>query len=192
MPGPKPPFPPVSDAEPIRLSGKLVTLRPFRADELSAVWRNSRGERGHESAPSARERATWLERVTARGAFVEERIDLAIDADGRLIGEIEARRCDKAMPPGVYELGIALFQEGSRRRGFGSEAIGLLASLLFDRHDAGRVQASTAITNDAMRRSLEKSGFRDEGTMHAYMPGPDGREDYEMYSLTRAEWEARK
>lgn len=178
----------MNDSGEVRLSGKLVRLRPFRAEELAAV-RSGRGEPGHKGEPSARERAHWLDVVHAQGAFVDERMDLAIDADDRLIGGIEVRRCDKAMPPGVYELGIALFQKSSRRRGFGSEAIALLAHFLFDRHDAGRVQVSTAITNNGMRRSLDKSGFRDEGTLRAYMPGPDGREDYEMYSLTRAEWD---
>lgn len=168
-----------------------MTLRPFRAEEL-AVVRDGRDEPGHKDAPGARERAHWVDVMQAQGAFVDERMDLAIEVDNGLIGGIEVRRCDKAMPPGVYELGIALFQESSRRRGFGSEAIALLTSFLFDRHNAGRVQVLTAVTNDGMRRSLEKTGFGDEGTLRAYMPVLDGREDYEMYSLTRAEWEARK
>jgi RimJ/RimL family protein N-acetyltransferase len=39
-----------------------------------------------------------------------------------------------------------------------------------------------------MRRVLEGLGFVHEGTLRAFMPGPDGREDYAMYAVTREEW----
>jgi RimJ/RimL family protein N-acetyltransferase len=48
-----------------------------------------------------------------------------------------------------------------------------------------RVQASTAVTNKAARRVLEKLGFKREGVLRSFMPGPRGREDYVMYAKTK-------
>ena len=42
-----------------------------------------------------------------------------------------------------------------------------------------------------MRRVLEELGFVHEGTMREFMPGPDGREDYALYAITREEWARR-
>ena len=49
----------------------------------------------------------------------------------------------------------------------------------------------TALENVAMRRVLEALGFVHEGTLQSFMPGPDGREDYAMYAVTRELWEGR-
>jgi RimJ/RimL family protein N-acetyltransferase len=50
------------------------------------------------------------------------------------------------------------------------------------------VQASTAAGNTAMRRVLEKLGFVYEGTLRAFMPAAEGRDDYVMYAVTRPDW----
>jgi RimJ/RimL family protein N-acetyltransferase len=52
------------------------------------------------------------------------------------------------------------------------------------------VQASTAADNTAMRRVLEKLGFAYEGTLRAFMPSENGRDDYVLYAVTRSDWEA--
>src|SRR5439155_1296333 len=48
-------------------------------------------------------------RIESSGRFCDGRLDLGIEADGELIGSIEARRPPAALPPGVFELGITLF-----------------------------------------------------------------------------------
>ena len=93
-----------------------------------------------------------------------------------------------ALPPGVFELGIALFATGSRGRGFGTEAVRLLAAHLFREFGAERVQASTDVANGAMRRVLEKLGFVEEGVMRGFMPAEEGRADYVLYGVTKSEW----
>jgi RimJ/RimL family protein N-acetyltransferase len=74
-----------------------------------------------------------------------------------------------------------------RGRGFGTEAIRLLTRYLFEREQAGRVQASTWVQNHAMRRVFEKLGFVEEGVLYAYMPSERGRDDYVLYAITRAD-----
>ena len=129
-------------------------------------------------------------RIANSGRLVGGWLDLAIDAEGSLVGEIDARHPPRAMPPGVFELGIALFDEEVRGRGYGTEAIALLTAHLFAELGAERVQASTAVDNSAMRRVFEKLGFAKEGVMRSYMPAGESRDDYVLYAVTRADWTA--
>ena len=80
-----------------------------------------------------------------------------------------------------------------RGRGYGREAIALLASHLFGELGAARVQATTPVANAPMRVVLERLAFREEGTLRAFLPGPrGGRLDAVMYGLTRPDWAARE
>ena len=171
------------------IRGNGVVLRPLREDEVDVVfafWESDSAGRVAPVSPAARVRLE--RRVTHRGRFREGRIDLAIDADDELVGQIEARQPRDAMPGGVFEIGIALFEQ-RRGKGYGGEAVRLLTSHLFEGMDARRVQASTATTNAPMRRVLEKLGFVEEGVLRAFVRGPDGvAEDYVLYALTRDDW----
>ena len=137
---------------------------------------------------SRRSRERWERRIARSGRFERGFLDLAIEVGGGLVGLIDARRPPHSMPPGVFELGIALFDEAERGRGYGTEAIALLTQYLFDELEAARVQASTAVGNRAMRRVFEKLGFRKEGVLRSYMPAGQGRDDYVLYAVTRADW----
>jgi RimJ/RimL family protein N-acetyltransferase len=165
------------------LRGERVTLRPFRAEEFRRVW-EFRLEDG--ALPENRER---LRRRYARsGAFHDGFLDLAIEVDGRLVGEIDARRGRNMIPQGVYELGIALFDAADRGQGYGREAVALLTDHLFRELGAGRVQGSTSVENAGMRRVFERCGFTFEGVMRGFMPAPGGeRDDYALYAVTRAD-----
>jgi RimJ/RimL family protein N-acetyltransferase len=47
-----------------------------------------------------------------------------------LVGEIMAYRAQ--LPPGVFGIGIGIFDESDRGRGFGTEAVALLVRHLFE------------------------------------------------------------
>lgn len=165
-----------------------VRLRPLRPDDVDEVLA-ARDSVVGEPGPDAR--ARMLRRIEAGGKLVGGRLDLGIDMDGELVGHVDARCPEGAMPPGVFEIGIELHGTPRRGHGLGTEAVELLADHLFRTYDAGRVQASTALGNTAMRRVLEKTGFTFEGVLRGFMPGPGGRVDYTMYGLTRTDWESR-
>jgi RimJ/RimL family protein N-acetyltransferase len=129
-------------------------------------------------------REALARRIESSGRFVDGRLDLAIQADGRLVGSIEVRAPEGALPSGVCELGIELVAEW-RGRGLGVEAVGLLARHLLE-HGYPRVQASTAVSNVAMRTVLERVGFELEGILRGFMPDGAGRVDYALYALTGA------
>jgi len=138
------------------------------------------GEEGRERLRRQIERAPTL----ADGGFFA----LAVEADGRLCGDVQARSPVGAFPPGVCEIGITLFPD-ARGRGVGREAVRLFTDRLFA-DGVARVQASTAVGNAGMRRVLERLGFVLEGVLRSYGPTERGREDYAMYAVTREDWEA--
>jgi ribosomal-protein-alanine N-acetyltransferase len=168
----------------IQLRGERVLLRPFRLEEVDDVWAAREAEQG----PWVGTRNAFARRLAQSGKFVGGRLDLAIEADGQLVGELDARHADRFVPPGVWELGIMLFGDARRGRGYGTEAVALLVDYLFREAGAGRVQATTAVGNEPMRRVLEKTGFTYEGTLRGFMPAGAGREDYALYAITRDDW----
>jgi RimJ/RimL family protein N-acetyltransferase len=89
----------------------------------------------------------------------------------------------------VFELGVTVFSSGDRRRGVGTEAVGLITRHLFDSGEAHRVELTTDVDNDAMRVVAERVGFVLEGVLRCYMPTPAGRRDYALYAITRGDWE---
>jgi RimJ/RimL family protein N-acetyltransferase len=170
-----------------------VRLRPLAPDdlELLVAGRNAGAgppfERDERAARRIQQR-----KIERSGRFADGRLDLGIEVDGRLAGTVEARQPSGGLPPGVYEIGISLFDGADRGRGLGTTAVELLTDHLFSDPGTHRVQASTWVENSGMRRVLEKLGFVFEGVMHAFMPAENGvRHDYALYAVTRADWEQR-
>ncbi|HZD18218.1 MAG TPA: GNAT family protein [Actinomycetota bacterium] len=181
----------------LTLRGRTVTLRPFRAGEverLVQVWSTASpgGSAGHRGVP---ERERIEQRVARSGAWSDEDGEglwLAIEAAGRLVGEIQARSPRGGLPPGVFELGVELHEPSDRGRGLGSEAVAELAGYLFREEQAHRVQMSTDVDNAAMRAVAERLGFTLEGVLRGFMPGTRGARDHAMYGMTRNDWENEK
>ena len=174
-----------------RIPGDRVNLRRFRPTDEAIVW-EGRSSAEPTALPSGPGRRSQLrKRLLVSGRFVRGSLDLAIEANGRLIGDVQARMGEgQRLPPGVVELGVDLYDPAQRGKGYGAEAVALLTAWLLDHGIADRVQASTAVGNVAMRRVLEKLGFTYEGIMRGFMPVGSGREDFALYGLTKAEWQS--
>jgi RimJ/RimL family protein N-acetyltransferase len=164
----------------IELRGDVVTLRAFRPEEYDEMLSRLPGDASDPDKTAFR-RA----RVERSGTRTSVELFMAVESSGALVGDVQARNVEMAMPPGVWEIGIELWDTADRGRGIGREAVALLTSHLFEGEGAHRVQASTDVENAAMRRVLEVLGFTDEGTLRAFMPNADGPpRDYELYAMT--------
>jgi RimJ/RimL family protein N-acetyltransferase len=176
----------------IVLSGQRVRLRAFRDEEFARVWREETrdlGEHQHPIPDDIGERDRLFARLRLAGAWTPEELRLAIEGQGELVGDIQARVSNWALPPGVTELGINVFA-GARGKGYGTEALQLLSAHLFDDGRVHRVQLSTDVENLAMRRAADKAGFACEGVLRSYWATPpDGLRDYAMYARIRSEHE---
>jgi N-acetyltransferase len=178
-----------------RVLGSAVTLRPLREAELPVLLAARRGPASF-ARPGL---AEWREeedvlraRVAASGAFTGGEILFGMEVGGRLIGEVQARQPRHGLPPGVFELGIEIYDEGDRGLGHGAEALALITSHVFEEHGAIRVQASTDVENAPMRRVLARLGFGFEGVLRGFMPTGAGPRDYAMYGMTIEDWRARE
>jgi len=180
----------------IRLRGGALVLRPFRDDEVEVLFELQRGwskdDGVHGSEPLTKKQLA--ERLASSGTWVNGPVGLllAIESDDRLVGEVQARgNRSQLLPPGVFELGIELYHEADRGKGIGRAAVSEITRYLFDDEHANRVQLSTDVENQAMRRAAEGAGFRFEGVMRGFWPSSDGASrDYALYGRTRGDHEA--
>jgi RimJ/RimL family protein N-acetyltransferase len=169
---------------------RLRTLHRSELDELFQARIRASGTMAYPGPlpPADEIRAGLEDRIAHSGEFFCGEIYLGIELDGRLAGEIQARRPQNAMPPGVFELGIGLFDEDDRGKGIGSRAITLMTRRLFEQEGAHRVQLGTDLDNTLMRGAAEHAGFRLEGVMRGFMPAPGGPRDYALYAQTRDDY----
>jgi RimJ/RimL family protein N-acetyltransferase len=176
----------------ILLRNGAVTLRPFVQEDFRRLWAEETRDRGLFEAPWALDDEKAKARVHARvehsGTWRDDRVmDLAIEVDGAVVGDVQARRDPSYAPPGLFDLGIGLFGD-HRGRGSGTAAIALITDFLFQEEQAVRVSLSTDVDNIAMRRVAEKAGFTFEGIMRGFWRVPDGSaRDYALYGRTRGD-----
>jgi RimJ/RimL family protein N-acetyltransferase len=164
----------------LQLSGTSVTIRPLRQEEFARV---NQARQASRTSGASIDVEALRERIAHSGNWFQDRLDVGIDADGELVGTIQARAPARFYPAGVCELGIELFA-GECGRGIGTEAVHLLTEWLLA-NGYPRVQASTDVRNAPMRRVFEKLGFEQEGILRRFMPDGDTRADYVLYAVTR-------
>jgi len=176
----------------LRLREGDVTVRPFDPAEFDLLWAEETRDRGDfdvawsPSDERAKDRVRG--RVRESGTWREQRVlDLAIEVDGHLVGDVQARRDPEFAPPGIFDLGVAVFRD-FRGRGIGTIAVSLMTAFLFDEEDAVRVSLSTDVDNVAMRRSAAKAGFTFEGVLRGFWVVAEApARDYALYARTRAD-----
>jgi RimJ/RimL family protein N-acetyltransferase len=171
----------------IELRGERVTVRPLRPEEIGRVIEDSLPAWVAWGSDPQVARGKIRDRLERSGELTEHGLDLGIEVDDRLVGDVQARA--DSLPKGAFELGVGLFDERDRRQGIGREAVALLTAHLFESMGARRVQITTDVANEGMRRVAERLGFVHEGDLRGFWPEDDGDHDYAMYGMTRTEYE---
>jgi RimJ/RimL family protein N-acetyltransferase len=166
-----------------------VSLRPLHERDLDALWAARVRSDAPWSDTSDAARGKLRDRIAVSGRLANGELLLGIVCDGRLAGEVQARQPEMGLPPGVFEIGIEVHDPVARGGGIGRRALGLFLEHLFVEERAHRVQLTTDVDNDAMRRVAERLGFRLEGTLRGFMPSSDGPRDYLMYGITEGDFE---
>jgi RimJ/RimL family protein N-acetyltransferase len=169
---------------------RLVRLRLGDLDVMARVRTDEAAAMGYPDAFGPAERIELGERIERSGEFDGTELLLGIQVDGRLAGEVQARQPRMGLPPGVFEIGIDLFDAADRGHGVGSAALMQLVTRLFGEEGAHRVQLTTDVENEAMRKVSTRLGFRFEGVMRNFMPSADGPRDYAIYAISLEGWEA--
>jgi ribosomal-protein-alanine N-acetyltransferase len=166
------------------LEGKNVNLRIMEREDLSIVkeWDNDVGIMG-EYEPIVQETKTDLEKqfdklTEGQWFFIEKK-------DGTKIGFIA-----HFVAHGTV-IGYALLPN-ERGKGYGSEAVQIMADYLFLTKNIVRIQAETHPENIASQRVLEKAGFKKEGIIRKSFFSRGIWRDVTMFSLLREEWKEPK
>jgi RimJ/RimL family protein N-acetyltransferase len=174
-------------SENLSLSGQGVTLRAFKSYELEDVLAARALFSGDVQPLGPPRREEIKEHIARSGEFEEGRLDLAVETDGRLVGDVVTLTHPLLdLAPGVYQVGIVLYSSETRGRGIGTEAMRLLVDWLFQVQGAHRVQAGTAEANRPMRSVLDRLGFRFEGVSEVIFKKRPER--YAMYAVKANDW----
>jgi RimJ/RimL family protein N-acetyltransferase len=167
--------------EGIPVRGERLVLRAFRPEEIDREWQ-AMVDGYPESVPVPPDESVFRDRLGRSGRLHQGWLDLAIDLGGESIGRIQTFvPPNREMPPGVFEMGIALNPE-SRGNGYGTEALALLTGWLFEYGGAEAVQGSTDPDNVAMRTVFERSGWTFAGPVYEL------DREWVRYRITRREW----
>ncbi|MDO5142605.1 MAG: GNAT family N-acetyltransferase [Eubacteriales bacterium] len=170
----------------MELSTGRLLLRPFREDDVEAVYAYAKDEpvgrdagwKPHESLLES-----WDD---LRLMFLDQPSVWAIErrADGRLIGSVglvnDAARCYAAARSLGYALGVAYWGQG-----YMTEAVRAVLRCGFGRMALDVISATCYPDNARSRRVLEKCGFAYEGTLHRAERLYNGEiRDHQHFSLT--------
>jgi len=168
------------------LEGKKVNLRIVEREDLPLFteWGNNLdffGEFIWSPQQSRMDVEMWYENLPhdSRIFFIEKKDGTKI----RTIGHYLAGN--------LTEMGYILVSN-ERSKGYCSEAVMIMVDYLFLSKDIMRVQAHTDLRNLASQKVLEKSGFKNEGTIRkSYFVRGEWRDNY-LYSILREEWKEPK
>jgi len=108
--------------------------------------------------------------------------------DGTRIGLMYHRVCQ---PWKLMEIGC-FFVPMERGKEYGTEATQIIVDYLFLSQNIIRIQAITNVKNKAAQKTLEKAGFRTEGTIRKLHFVRGVWTDYYLYSILREEWKEPK
>lgn len=178
-----------------RLIGSRVMLREYQSEDFASIrsWVNDAQVTRYLStrfwAPQTTvDTQEFLSRMmqSSHNAF---NYVIADAQDGRYIGQLDMFRVDWRLRQG--EIGMVIAGAEDRGRGYGTEALELLAEFAFNSLGLERIELEVHMENAAALRCYQKAGFTLEGVKrHAYYN--DGRfADLGMMSILREDWLAR-
>jgi RimJ/RimL family protein N-acetyltransferase len=163
------------------LEGKNVNLRVAEKEDLPLIaeWLNNPDFFSYAPFPqrSKAELANQYDKLTCESMWF-----LAEKKDRSKIGFLY-----HSSERNLLEIGYAVVP-CERRKGYGTEAVGLMVDYLFLALKTVRIQATTDVGNKPSQRVLEKNGFKREGAIRkaGFIRG-QWRDEY-LYSILREEW----
>ena len=110
-----------------------------------------------EGPMSLEDEEEWMDRMNRTGGHVYSFETL----DGKLIGNLGLMNLNWTSRK--VEIGVVIGEKEYWSKGYGSEAISLVLSFLFEEWDVNRVELFVDSRNERAIRCYERCGFRKEG-----------------------------
>jgi aminoglycoside 6'-N-acetyltransferase len=150
------------------LNGERIRLRPVgaeHADRLTEILREPEVARWWGEYDDERVRQDLIEPES-------DKVVYAIEADSEVIGLIQYyEETDPDYRHASIDLFLATAWQG---RGYGSEAIRVVARHLIEERGHHRLTIDPSAANERAIRAYERVGFRPVGVMRRYERAPDG------------------
>ena len=93
-------------------------------------------------------------------------LGIVTKSDGKHIGNIRLHSINYMNRTG--EIGVMIGDKNSRGKGFGAEALSIMANHAFSRLNMNKLSAGLITENIASQKFLEKVGFKLEGTLREH------------------------
>jgi RimJ/RimL family protein N-acetyltransferase len=176
------------------LLGEGIYLRGATPDDaqVCAAWFNDE-EVNRYLITGRRPNTVENSRKFLRRAMISDR-DLVFAIierkSGRHIGNTGLHRIDYIFRSAAFGLVIGVRE--CWRRGYGTEATGLVTDYAFSRLNLHRVELEVAAENPGARRVYERVGYKVEGTRREAFYVNGRYIDSVLMSILRPEWEATK
>ncbi len=174
-------------------AGKRVRLRAVEEDDWEAhhEWSlDNRTDRlgGEIGFPASREgMRRWTEQESKNRAENDE-FRFAIELlDGEFVGTIHTHTCHRRF--GTFMYGVAILPL-HQRRGYGSEAIGLVLRYYFQERRYQKVTAEVYAFNEGSIQLHEALGFTLEGRLRSMIYTGGEYHDVLVFGMTREEFDA--
>ena len=150
------------------LEGKLVRLREYRKDDISlkVSYINDPDvlrylESGIPYPLTLNEELKWFDNISA----FKDSYRFAIEAleSGKYIGDCGINNID--WKNGIASVAIFIGSKDHWGKGYGTEAMKLLLSFIFNQTNLNKVRLNVYSFNERAIRSYEKCGFKREGVL---------------------------
>lgn len=179
------------------LTGPLVTLRPYREEDLPRILsaladpdlqRLTGGAHSTDEAHGAEIPEQHTRQWYASRADQRDRLDLMVvdNTTGQWVGEVVLNQWDEGNESCNFRI---LLGPDGRDRGLGSEATRMLVDYAFTHLPLHRIWLGVFEFNPRARRVYEKAGFVVEGRERDALRFDGERIDQVMMSVLRPEWE---
>jgi [ribosomal protein S5]-alanine N-acetyltransferase len=172
------------------IRGEKITLRVVQEKDLDRLFQSysdieNRGEFFPIWLPSE---AVFKNDFKRHGFWdADHRRLVIVDHEDTILGSIWFHQPVRYFD--ALEIGYILFDEGSRNKGYMTEALVLLVRYLFETRTIRRLQLTVAVGNMASKRVAEKCGFTSEGIARKAVFLRGKNVDVEYFSLLREEAE---
>jgi RimJ/RimL family protein N-acetyltransferase len=171
--------------------GRIEKLRPEHAADLWKVFAGSDEAWTYISTDGPFATFEEFAPFIAMRAAAEDPYAYAIvDAAGHAVGYFTLLRIAPQMR--VIEVGHVLYSPALQRTPLGTEAQYLLARYIFETLGYRRYEWKCNSFNAPSRRAALRYGFKYEGTFRNYIIAKGRNRDDAWFSITDAEWPARK
>jgi RimJ/RimL family protein N-acetyltransferase len=182
----------VADERPV-IRGEHVYFRPAEREDLPLFvrWLNDAETSRHLALRAPISDAAehgWFDAMLAKQGKTDYHFVVCLVSDGRPIGTIGLHGLD--WENGSAEFGIALGEKDEWNKGYGTDALRVICDFGFGELRLERIYLRVFAGNERARRSYEKAGFTNEGTLRRAQFSRGEHLDVNVMSLLRQEWAA--